>query len=51
MNDPVLDRLLADRAGFVGRLAELVACPSVSTDPAYAEGMAAARRWLAGPAP
>jgi acetylornithine deacetylase/succinyl-diaminopimelate desuccinylase-like protein len=46
MNDPVLDRLLADRAGFVGRLAELVACPSVSTDPAYADGMAAARRWL-----
>ncbi|MCZ8150328.1 MAG: M20/M25/M40 family metallo-hydrolase, partial [Roseomonas sp.] len=48
MNDPVYDRLLADRAGFVGRLAELVACPSVSTDPAYAEGMAAARRWLLG---
>lgn len=46
MSDPVLDRLLADRAGFVARLAELVACPSVSTDPAYAEGMAAARRWL-----
>ena len=46
MTDAVLDRLLADRAGFVARLAELVACPSVSTDPAYAEGMAAARRWL-----
>ena len=46
MTDPVLARLLADRAGFVARLAELVACPSVSTDPAYAEGMAAARRWL-----
>jgi acetylornithine deacetylase/succinyl-diaminopimelate desuccinylase-like protein len=46
VSDPVLGRLLAERAGFVTRLAELVACPSVSTDPAYAEGMAAARRWL-----
>ncbi len=27
------------------RLGELVACPSVSTDPAYAEGMAQARAW------
>jgi acetylornithine deacetylase/succinyl-diaminopimelate desuccinylase-like protein len=46
VTDAVLDRLLADRTGFVARLAELVACPSVSTDPAYAEGMAAARCWL-----
>lgn len=46
MTDRVLAHLLADRAGFVARLAALVACPSVSTDPAYAEGMAAARRWL-----
>lgn len=45
MTDAVLARLLADRDGFVARLAELVACPSVSTDPAYAEGMAAARAW------
>ncbi|MCC7426243.1 MAG: M20/M25/M40 family metallo-hydrolase [Alphaproteobacteria bacterium] len=46
MSDPVLDRLLADQEGFIARLAELVACPSVSTDPAYADGMAAARAWL-----
>jgi acetylornithine deacetylase/succinyl-diaminopimelate desuccinylase-like protein len=45
MTDPVLAHLLADRAGFVARLGELVACPSVSTDPAYAAGMAAARAW------
>jgi acetylornithine deacetylase/succinyl-diaminopimelate desuccinylase-like protein len=45
LSDPVLVRLLADRAGFVARLGELVACRSVSTDPAYAEGMAAARAW------
>jgi acetylornithine deacetylase/succinyl-diaminopimelate desuccinylase-like protein len=46
LSDPVLDHLLAQRAEFVARLAEFVAAPSVSTDPAYAEGMAAARRWL-----
>jgi acetylornithine deacetylase/succinyl-diaminopimelate desuccinylase-like protein len=45
VTDPVLAHLLADRAGFVARLAGLVACPSVSTDPAYAGGMAAARAW------
>ena len=45
MSDAVLDHLLAGREGFVARLGELVACPSVSTDPAYAEGMAAARGW------
>jgi acetylornithine deacetylase/succinyl-diaminopimelate desuccinylase-like protein len=45
VTDPVLARLLGDRAGFVARLAELVACPSVSTDPAYAAGMVAARAW------
>ncbi len=45
MTDPVLTHLLAGREGFVARLAALVACPSVSTDPAYAEGMAAARGW------
>ncbi|MGG5821581.1 M20/M25/M40 family metallo-hydrolase [Falsiroseomonas sp. HW251] len=48
MSDPVLATLLDDRAGFVARLAELVACRSVSTDPAYAEGMAAARAWWRG---
>lgn len=41
----MLSRLLADRDGFVARLAELVACRSVSTDPAYLDGMAAARGW------
>jgi acetylornithine deacetylase/succinyl-diaminopimelate desuccinylase-like protein len=45
MSDAVLDHLLAGREGFCTRLAALVACPSVSTDPAYAEGMAAARAW------
>jgi acetylornithine deacetylase/succinyl-diaminopimelate desuccinylase-like protein len=45
MTDAVLAHLLADRAGFVARLGELVACPSVSTDPTYAEAMAAARAW------
>jgi len=48
LSDAVLERLLADRTQFIARLAELVACPSVSTDPAYADGMAAARRWLIG---
>ncbi|NKC30346.1 M20/M25/M40 family metallo-hydrolase [Falsiroseomonas selenitidurans] len=45
MSDPVLAHLLADRTAFVARLAALVACPSVSTDPAYAPGMAEARGW------
>jgi hypothetical protein len=34
VSDPVVARLLADREGFVARLAQLVAYPSVSTDPA-----------------
>jgi acetylornithine deacetylase/succinyl-diaminopimelate desuccinylase-like protein len=46
LSDAVLERLLAERSQFIARLAELVACPSVSTDPAYAVGMAAARHWL-----
>jgi acetylornithine deacetylase/succinyl-diaminopimelate desuccinylase-like protein len=45
LTDPVLTRLLDERESFVARLTELVACRSVSTDPAYAEGMAAARAW------
>jgi acetylornithine deacetylase/succinyl-diaminopimelate desuccinylase-like protein len=48
VTDPVLSQLLAGPEAFVGRLAELVACPSVSTDPAYAAGMAAARAWWRG---
>ena len=43
--DPVLAHLLATSQDVVARLGELVACPSVSTDPAYAAGMAAARAW------
>jgi acetylornithine deacetylase/succinyl-diaminopimelate desuccinylase-like protein len=46
MSDAVLAHLMEGRDGFVARLRDFVACPSVSTDPAYAEGMAAARRWL-----
>jgi hypothetical protein len=38
VTDAALDRLLADRAGFVARLAGRVACKSVSTDPAHAAG-------------
>jgi acetylornithine deacetylase/succinyl-diaminopimelate desuccinylase-like protein len=45
LTDPVLRHLLDGREAFVARLAGLVACPSVSTDPAYADGMAAARAW------
>jgi acetylornithine deacetylase/succinyl-diaminopimelate desuccinylase-like protein len=48
VTDAVLTRLLADREGFVARLATLVACPSVSTDPAYSDGMATARAWWRG---
>ena len=46
MSARVVEALKADRAGILARLAELVAAPSVSTDPAYGEGMAAARRIL-----
>lgn len=46
MSDPVLVRLQKDRQGVLERLATLLAAQSVSTDPAYAEGMAAARALL-----
>ncbi|MEQ8398902.1 dipeptidase [Thalassobaculum sp.] len=46
MSDPVLARLAADREGILERLGELLRAPSVSTDPAYADGMAAARTIL-----
>jgi len=46
LTDAVLEKLLAEQVQFIARLADLVACPSVSTDPAYADGMAAARGWL-----
>lgn len=45
MTDAVLARLMEGRAEFVERLGDLIACRSVSTDPAYAEGMADARAW------
>jgi acetylornithine deacetylase/succinyl-diaminopimelate desuccinylase-like protein len=46
VSDPVLERLSADRPAILGRLRELVAARSVSTDPAYAGGMTAARSIL-----
>ncbi len=47
MSDPVLDHLLGDHDGIVDRLIDYARIPSVSTDPAYADGMAAARKLLA----
>ena len=46
MTDPVRARLATDRAGVLDRLKTFLRLPSVSTDPAYAEGMAAARAFL-----
>ncbi|NNJ73758.1 MAG: dipeptidase [Anderseniella sp.] len=46
MSDPVLDHLLGDHDGIVSRLIKYARIPSVSTDPAYADGMAAARKLL-----
>ena len=43
--DPVLDRLRADE-GILPRLVAFARIPSVSTDPAYAHGMRAARTLL-----
>lgn len=48
MSDPVIAHLDADRPALIERLVEFVRLPSVSTDPAYAHGMAAARAWLIG---
>lgn len=45
-SDPVLDRLTTDRPAILARLGELLAARSVSTDPAYGDGMAAARAIL-----
>lgn len=46
MSDPVVAHALAGRDAFLGRLAEFIAHPSVGADPAYAEGMEGARRFL-----
>lgn len=46
MSDPVLTHLLNDHDGVLNRLIEYARIPSVSTDPAYADGMAAARKLL-----
>ena len=45
--DAVLARLDADPDARLARLAELLAIPSVSTDAAYAEPVAAAAAWVA----
>ena len=39
MSDPVLEHLRAKIPSVIERIPELVRCSSVSTDPAYAEGM------------
>ncbi|NIA67888.1 M20 family dipeptidase [Pelagibius litoralis] len=46
MTDPVLVHCQAGRDAFFQRLSRYLACPSVSTDPAYREGMAEARAFL-----
>jgi acetylornithine deacetylase/succinyl-diaminopimelate desuccinylase-like protein len=46
MSDPVLDHALAGRDALLKRLAAFIAHPSVGADPAYAEGMEGARRFL-----
>ncbi|WP_108663544.1 dipeptidase [Acuticoccus kandeliae] len=45
MTDPVLARLKADE-GILPRLVDYARLPSVSTDPAYRDGMAATRAFL-----
>ncbi len=46
MTDPVLDHLETERDRILERLLDFVRIPSVSTDPAYADGMAEARELL-----
>lgn len=46
MTDPVLAHLKADSAAILERLKDYARLPSVSTDPAYEDGMAAARALL-----
>ncbi len=46
MSDAAIRHLASQRDAILGRLEALLRFPSVSTDPAYAEGMAAARQFL-----
>ena len=46
MSDVVAERLVARKDEILERLKALLRLPSVSTDPAYAEGMAATREFL-----
>ena len=46
MSDPVAAHLEADYEGIVARLCAFIRLPSVGADPAYAEGMKAARSFL-----
>lgn len=48
MSDPVLEYLDSERPAIMERLFDLIRIPSVSTDPAYADGMARARDHLLG---
>jgi acetylornithine deacetylase/succinyl-diaminopimelate desuccinylase-like protein len=45
--DKVLEQIDTNLDAALGRLFELIAIPSVSTDPAFAEGCKQAARWLA----
>jgi acetylornithine deacetylase/succinyl-diaminopimelate desuccinylase-like protein len=46
MPDPVIDRLTGERDAILDRLIALLRIPSVSTDPAFAPHMDAARDFL-----
>lgn len=46
MSDPVLDHLIDGHDGTLNRLVEYARIPSVSTNAASADGMAAARKLL-----
>lgn len=46
MSDPVIAHLLAERPAILERLKALLRIPSVSTDPAFANDMQAAREFL-----
>ena len=45
--DDVLEKLAHDRAGALARLSELLAIPSISTDPAYHDACLEAAGWCA----